>query len=193
MAEFIWKSPLHGILSGDHRRTGETSGVDITELRRSLYSLSPRKGRHEEVNAIIKERLQLAIPEAGRFNIYGEMSLLWSGFNQWMLAGPSAGPGPSFGELRDALQGRAALVDHSDARAIVRISGPGARRTLARLCAVDLHPRSFEPGHCAATRMAHIGALLHQVDTTPTYEIHVFRAFAASFHHELIEAAADSA
>jgi sarcosine oxidase gamma subunit len=39
--------------------------------------------------------------------------------------------------------------------------------------------------------MAHIGALLHQIDTAPIYEIHVFRAFAAGFYHELIEAAAD--
>jgi sarcosine oxidase subunit gamma len=192
MSEFAWKSPLRGlIVPGRHGGGDGPPGVVYGELRRSLYSITPARGCTDEVSRLLRGRLGLSLPNSGHFETDGGFSLIWSGLNQWMLAGPPGQPGPDFRDLRKLLDDNAALVDHGDARAIFRVSGTGARRTLARLCAVDLHPRRFGPGRCAATRMAHIGALLQQLDDAPTFEVHVFRGFAESFHDELREAATE--
>lgn len=189
MADFTWKSPLAGVIQpGSHGARRQTPGVTIRELRRTLHSISPRKDQHGRVSEILQRHQSMALPEPGFFNRNGDSTLLWAGYNQWMLAGPPATT-MDVGTLAEELEPWAALVEHGDGRAILRISGPSARDTLAKLCAVDLHPRRFTTGRCAATRLGHISALLHQTDDEPSFEIHVFRAFAASFYHELTEAA----
>ncbi len=192
MPDLVFKSPLAGVLvPGRHGAGDGEPGVVITEVRRSLFSIAPRRGRFEAANEAIAAKLGLALPQPGRFVSQERTSLLWAGYRLWMLAGPPGEPGPDFGDWRAAMDGLASLADHGNARAMIRVGGPAARRTLARLCAVDLHPRAFGTGHSAATRMGHVGALLHQVDESPVFEIHVFRAFAASFYEELTTAAAE--
>ena len=187
MPEFAYRSAFAGILlPGRHGAGDDDVGVEISEARRSLYSISPRAGRH----AAVGEALGVELPPVGRFVEHDGGLLAWSGREQWTLAGPDAAPGPDPLVLGTALAGIAALVDHADGRAMLRVAGPAARRVLARLCAVDLHPRGFPPGRSAATRMGHIGALLLALDDAPTFEVHVFRSFAASFYHELTAAAA---
>ena len=53
-------------------------------------------------------------------------------------------------------------------------------------CALDLHPRRFAPGHCALTTVAHIAALVIQVDEAPSYDLFVNRSFARSFTDVLV-------
>lgn len=189
MPEFAWKSALAGVIEpGVHGARRDDPGVVVGEIVRSLISIVPRAGRDERVSEILAERVGITLPEAGRFATSGETTLLWAGLGQWILAGPPGGA-PDFADLAAALSGEAAATTQGDGRAMVRIAGRDARAVLAKLCAVDLHPRRFGPGNCAATRVAHLGALLHQIDDTPTFEIHVFRAFARSFWEELVEAA----
>ncbi|MCP3878623.1 MAG: sarcosine oxidase subunit gamma [Sulfitobacter sp.] len=191
MSEFAWKSPLaHLLEQGSFGATPDSPGVEIRVVRRSLYSVTPATGRHETASDRLQEFTGLSLPEVGSFSQSDGISLLWAGFGIWMLAGPLDGASPDFGALREALQETAAVADHSDGRCMLRISGSAARFVLSKMCAVDLHPRHFHPGSCAATRMGHINAHLHQLDDAPSYEIHVFRAFAESFFAELTEAAA---
>ncbi len=191
MSEFAWKSPLaHLLKPGSFGAMPDSPGVEVHEVRRSLYSVVPATGQHDTASVRLREFTGLSLPEAGGFSQGNGISLLWAGFGIWMLAGPLDGAPPDYGALREALQETAAVADHSDGRCMLRISGPAARFVLAKMCAVDLHPRHFGPGSCAATRMGHINAHLHQLDDTPRYEIHVFRAFAESFFSELTEAAA---
>jgi heterotetrameric sarcosine oxidase gamma subunit len=189
MSDLHWKSPLAGVVKpGQHAVRGQSPGVVICEMRRALYSISPYRDRRARVSDILHRHFGMTLPEPGHFHHNQESSLLWAGFGQWMLAGPPGGTldiDAAAGELGDC----AALVALGDSRAMLRLSGPATRQVLARLCALDLHPRRFSSGHCAATRMGHLSALLHQIDDEPTFEIHVFRAFAASLYHELTEAA----
>jgi sarcosine oxidase subunit gamma len=85
------------------------------------------------------------------------------------------------GAARGRLDGLASLSDQSDARAVLRLSGPKLRETLAKGCAVDLHARAFRPGDTAITAIAHIGVQLWQVDEGPTFDILVARSMAGSF------------
>ncbi len=188
MAEFAWKSPLAGIMTaaGD-----PDSPLLLAEVRRSLVSLVPRAGRRAEVSAALHDLCGLALPEPGRFNESGGIACLWTGIDSWMLAGSEAGDGPLFADLVAAMTGLAAVVNQGDGRCILRLSGAPSREVLARLCPVDTHPREFGPGHCAATRIGHVGAHLSQLDAVPSFEIQAFRAFAADVLHEIVEAAAE--
>ena len=83
------------------------------------------------------------------------------------------------------------IVDQSDARAVVRISGSRARDVLAKGVPIDLHPRAFKANNVAITHASHIGIIFWQIDDAPTYEIAMFRSFADSFAHWLIELSAE--
>lgn len=191
MAEFTSKSPLAGILAdGLHGAVDGEPGVTIREVRRPLVSVSPRAGARERVSKILQEHLGVTLPEPGRFAVAGDVLVLWAGLEQWIIAGVEDGRRTDLAPLAEALAPLAAVVDQGHGRAMVRLSGPRARDVLARLCAVDVHPRSFGPGRVAATRMAHVGTLLAQLDDAPTFEIQVMRSFAVSFFEELTAAAA---
>ncbi|MCW5698485.1 MAG: hypothetical protein KIT00_01450 [Rhodospirillales bacterium] len=104
--------------------------------------------------------------------------ILWLGPDEWLIVGGDVDAEPS-GALRLALSDRhAAVVDVSDGRAVIALSGPNARDVLAKGCPLDLHPRAFGPGRCAQTVLAKAHVILHQIDASPSYEIYVHRSFA---------------
>jgi sarcosine oxidase subunit gamma len=87
--------------------------------------------------------------------------------------------------LRDRLAGLASVSDQSDGYVVTRLAGEGARTALQRGAAIDFHPEVFGPGSAATTVIAHIGAIIWQIDAQPTYDVAVFRSFADSFRHWL--------
>ena len=78
-----------------------------------------------------------------------------------------------------------AVVDHSHGRCAFRISGIHARKVMAKNTAIDLHPLAFGPGQCALTAVAHMSALVIQVDDGPSYDLFVARSLARSFSHAI--------
>ncbi len=94
-------------------------------------------------------------------------------------------PGALLETLQQALGGLAAVVDQSHGRCGLRLSGSRAREVMAKNTAIDLHPRAFQPGRCASTLVAHMSAMVIQVDDTPTYDLFVARSLARSFAHAI--------
>lgn len=100
--------------------------------------------------------------------------ILWLGPDEWLVAGDA-----DAAALASATEGlHAAVVDVSDGRAVIAISGPDAGDLLAKGCPLDLHPTVFAPGRCAQTLIAHAHVIIHRTDETPRYEIYVHRSFA---------------
>ncbi|MEX2518913.1 MAG: sarcosine oxidase subunit gamma family protein [Paracoccaceae bacterium] len=61
--------------------------------------------------------------------------------------------------LGEALAGRRHLAANvSDARAVFRINGPGARELIAKGAPVDLSPTAFGPGDLRRTRLGQVAA-----------------------------------
>jgi heterotetrameric sarcosine oxidase gamma subunit len=50
---------------------------------------------------------------------------------------------------------------------------------------IDLHPLVFAVGQCALTSVAHMSALVIQVDDAPSYDLFVARSLARSFAHAI--------
>jgi sarcosine oxidase, subunit gamma len=109
----------------------------------------------------------------------GSLTALWLGPDEWLITAPAGEERVLVPAIRAALGDRhAAVVDLTESRTVIAVSGAPARDLLAKGCTLDLHPRAFKVGACAQSGLARAGALLHLVDETPTFEITILRSFA---------------
>jgi heterotetrameric sarcosine oxidase gamma subunit len=121
------------------------------------------------------------------------IAFVWAGPDHWLAIAEREQSRDLEVELKKTLAGIASVVDQSDGRVVVRISGARARDVLAKGMPIDLHPRAFKPGSVAITHASHIGIILWQIDEAPTYETAMFRSYADSFAHWLFESAGEYA
>ena len=104
---------------------------------------------------------------------------LWLGPDEWLITAPAGEERVLVPALHASLDDRhAAVIDLTESRTVIAVSGAHARDLLAKGCTLDLHPRAFKVGACAQTGLARAGAILHLVDETPTFEITILRSFA---------------
>ena len=98
---------------------------------------------------------------------------LWLGPDEWLVVS-DADPA---GALEAALDGQhCAIVDVSEARAVLELSGAGAMEVLASGCRLDLE--ALSPGFCAQTALARAHVLL-EPRKGGVWRIYVGRSFAA--------------
>ena len=153
-----------------------------------IVSIAAARGRAADLKARLQSLLQVEPPAGPRRSWTGETSLLGVGPDRWLAVREAAGP-PLHDVLVLELEGLAAVCDQGDAYAVFAVSGPAARRVLAKGVPVDLDPAVFGLDAVAATLVAHMGVILWR--TEAGYRIAVFRSYAASFRHWLNGAAAE--
>ena len=101
-------------------------------------------------------------------NSGSELKILWLGPNEWWIVGPESTGAELVTGLRQAFQGQhTAVVDVSESRTVITLTGPNARDLLVRGISLDLHPRVFAAGQCAQTSLSKANILLHQTDDKP--------------------------
>ncbi len=105
---------------------------------------------------------------------------IWVGQGEALLMG--APPAPSLGAY-------AAVVDQSDAWAVVTLTGPGGADALARLVPVDMRLAAFGLGATARTQLGHMHASITRAGEDE-FMIAVFRSMAATLVHDLATALA---
>ena len=159
----------------------------------TIASIAAAKGKKDALVAAIRAAYGVDLPNGPARVENNGVAFVWAGPDQW-LAIAERGQGRDLEvELKAAVAGNASVVDHSDGRVVVRISGPRARDVLAKGVPIDLHARAFGPGSVAITHASHIGVILWQLDDTPTYELALFRSYVDSFAHWVFESAAEYA
>ena len=122
----------------------------------------------------------------------GPLRALWLGPDEWLVVAPESEGAALAKRLHDALRGQHfALVDASEVRAAIALTGPRARDTLAHGTALDLHPRVFGPGQVAQTLLARMPVILHQRDASPRYDLYVAASSAEHLWLWLEDAARD--
>lgn len=136
----------------------------------------------------IGRALGLDAPRSPIFSTGGGMRLIGTGIGTWLAYADDAPPFWA-DRLRDRLSGLASVSDQSSGYVIQRLAGGDARTLLQRGASIDFHPDAFGPGAVASTVIAHIGAIVWQLDDGPTYDVATFRSFAGSFRDWLDEAA----
>jgi sarcosine oxidase subunit gamma len=154
----------------------------------SIASLSVRRGQRAALQNRVAAHLGLALPDGPRRVAAGALAAAGTGPGSWLLT-CETGSDPLIPTLRSTVGGTASVADQSDAYAMLRLSGPKLRETLATLMPLDLHPRAFKVGDVAATLAAQIGALLWRLEDgaegEPTFELAVARSMAASLWQAL--------
>jgi len=176
MAESMIAWPLDGHLPvGRH-------GAGCGEASLTLSELRP--GSIVEVGCWpdTLNRMQIVLPQLGR-----NATVLSLAPGRWWLV--SAQPGLARELERGIDPGLGAVVDLSDARAVLQVSGTATIELMSRLVPLDFGAERLAPGTCAETVAGHIGVTLHR--TGPDcIELYVFRGFARSFVHSIRQAAA---
>jgi sarcosine oxidase subunit gamma len=186
------RSSLEGLAVPGHHGAAGTAGVTLA-LRHdlALATVIARRGQQNQLTQRVRETFGLDLPTTPRRVEAGPTAFVWSGPGEWLACAEGIEPHTFEARLRSELAGLASISDQSDSRTVVRVSGPRARDMLAKGVMLDLHPRAFGPGDAAVTSVAYIGVHLWQMDAAPTYELAVYRSFAASFWRWLISAGAE--
>ena len=146
--------------------------------------------KYEAAAAAIGKPLKIECPVTpGVCNANEHTQVAWNGPNSWMIIASDEAakrkPGELLKSLQKAVGGLGAVVDQSHGRCALRLSGAHARKVMAKNTSIDLHPLAFAAGQCALTSVAHMSALVIQVDDTPSYDLFVARSLARSFAHAI--------
>lgn len=163
---------------------------DLSNL--TIASITSAKGKSTDVKAAIEKAYGVALPSSPARVTGNGIAFIWHGPDQWMaIADRGATDRDIEAELKPLIGNIAAIVDQSDGRAVLRVSGTRVRDVLAKGVSIDLHPSAFKPNSVAITHAAHIGCIIWQTDAASTYEIAMFRSFADSFMGWLTHSAAE--
>jgi sarcosine oxidase subunit gamma len=181
MAErYLRQGPLAHLELAARVGAGPT-GARVTLCDRGFLDQLVLRGTGDEAfGAAVEAVLEVAPPTVpNRVHEKGAARILWLGPDEWLVVTPAETGEGLARRLVERLAGQfAAVTTLSEGRAAMGIAGPGARAVLAQGCSVDLHPRAFQPGHCAQTLLARVPVLLHQRDVAPTYDLYVQRSMA---------------
>ena len=161
------------------RAAAAVAGVVLSE-RGSVSQLALRGRGDPAFVEAVESALGIAPPLVpNRAQERGRVRALWLGPDEWLVVVPD-GKGEGLAKkLLEKLKGQAAaVVEVSEARAVIGLAGPKARDVLSHGCALDLHPRAFGPGQCAQTLLARLPVILHQRDAAPSYDVYVARSMA---------------
>jgi heterotetrameric sarcosine oxidase gamma subunit len=159
----------------------------------ALVSFCAAKGKRAALVAMVKDTYGVELPATPARVEGKDVAFVWNGPEQWLAIAERGNGRDLERELKPVLAGLSSVVDQSDARVVVRISGPRVREVLAKGVPIDLHPRAFCPGMMAISHARHMSVILWQLDDAPTYELAPFRSFAESFAHWLQQSAAEYA
>ncbi|MBL8566391.1 MAG: sarcosine oxidase subunit gamma [Hyphomicrobiaceae bacterium] len=161
----------------------------------TVASIAAYREKAVALSDLIEATYGVALPAPGRRVSSNAITLQWSGPGQWLAIAERGQRGGAVrdleAELKPIVAGLAAVVDQSDARGIVAISGTRALNVLAKGVPIDLHERAFATGDVANTHASHIAITIARLDDTPTFELTMYRSYATSFTDWLRSATAE--
>lgn len=137
-----------------------------------ITSVTPFEGAS---SAAVSRALGLPFPAPLQSSENGDARCIWVGRGEALLVGALPDPG---------LGAYAAVVDQSDAWAIVTLTGKGGDDALARLVPVDMRLRAFGVGAAVRTQLGHMNASITRLEDE-TFMIAVFRSMAGTLVHDL--------
>lgn len=177
--------------AGHHGAEGKT-GVTLREVTGcALVELTAFKGQKDALAAVIMTSFGMALPAANKSASKDGVTFVCVGPGKWLVTGEGAAEHELIVKLEKAAGSLAAIVDQSDARAVVEISGEKARAALAKGVMIDLEPVAFRSGDAAVSFAVQFWITLWQTHDAPTYRLAVFRSMGRDLLHWLESSAAE--
>lgn len=174
---------------------GSGRGVIATERAGlGIVRIAARSGQAAKMSELLRAQFGIEPPNGPRRACRGDVGICGIAPGAWLAT--REGAGNAFAESLQSLLGEyASVADQSDAYAILRLTGPKVRETLAKLIPVDIHPRSFEVNDVAQTVCGYMNVVLWRLEDTaqrePAFEVWVGRSLAASLHRAISHSAAE--
>ncbi len=170
----------------------ETDALVLREHAGStlLHLEGPRPGA--ALDTILAALGLAELPEVGSSGGRDGARLQGLGPDIWLLvcdtpesAAGVLAPGGPIGEAFEA------TLDTTQAYTRIEIAGTQAVEFIAKACALDLHPRHFGPGACAAAGFAGMRAIIWRTMDADRFDLLVGRSYAVSLWEWMIDAAAE--
>ena len=149
--------------------------VSLEELPAGNITSLSAFGDATKFSAALEKAHGLALPKPNRSTGKDGARCLWFGLREAMLVGP---------EPDKVLAKHGAVVDQTDAWAVVSLKGAGAVDVLARLVPVDLRDAAFKRGHTVRAPLMHMSASVTKLGQDH-FMIMVFRSMAGTLVHDL--------
>jgi methylglutamate dehydrogenase subunit D len=186
------RSALAGIIRPG--RIGITSGVAGVVARElqgfAAVSILAHKGQAVATAALLSEHLAATVTDGSKRVARGSLSVSGIAPGQWFAIERDPAR-PTLSALRAGLIGLAAVVDQSDGRIVVELTGERVRNALAKGIPVDLDAGVCKPGDVAQTMASHIGVQVSLMTEQPAFEVVTAASTAASFWTWLVTSAAE--
>ena len=192
------RSPLAHLGLAAQADDGANVGVTLSEVPfRGQINIRGDAGNADFAAAVKKAtRLDLPTDPNTTTGKPATTRIFWLGPNEWVVVTKPHGGKRVFDALWKNLKVdclHASVVDTSEARTTITVSGEHARDVMAKLCSLDLHPSQFGPGQCAQTIVSKVGVVLTQTAETKsggaTYELYSLRSFSTYLWKRLEDAA----
>lgn len=195
VADLSWNetTPLSRIYKVKrHGAAGGNAGLSMSEQTGfELVQVMARRGQWNATAQACADAYGIAAP-ATPLAVSGQgATLIWSGPDQFLVLSPRGG---ALDKARQTFAGLASLSEQSDARSLLRVSGPRARDMLAKVCSLDLHPKAFPVGTAANTFIDHTAVNLWRAADDggdAVFQLLIFGTFAESLWHTLLDSGAE--
>lgn len=194
MADFTLtpRSALAPFLHAGHHGAEGKTGVTLREVRScALAELTAFKGQNAALTTAIIDAFGIVLPSANRTASYGDVMFVSIGPGKWLVTAEEETKADLVARLEKAASTLAAVVDQTDARALVEISGDKARLALAKGIMIDLDRTAFKTGHAAVSFAVQFWITIWQTNDAPVYRISVFRSMGRDLLHWLESSAAE--
>jgi sarcosine oxidase subunit gamma len=183
------RSALHGFALPGRHGAG-TAGLLIEERTDlSFASVIAKRGKRDQLVSAVETAYGVALPKGPRRVTKGSVTFAGTGPDQWIASAEGAEAQNFATRVRGRIGLFAAVSDQTDARLVLRLSGPKVRDVLAKGVPLDLHPKVFKPGDVATTLVAYIGVQIDRIDET--FQLTAPRSMAGSFWSWLSASAAE--
>jgi sarcosine oxidase subunit gamma len=172
---------------------GRVAAGPVTVRDAGLMGMVSLRGDHAALAAAVGKVTATGLPEVNRVVIAGDRGVVWMSPDELLLLLPHSAAGQAVADLTAALAGLHHLaVDVSDARAVIRLEGAGAREVLGKLAPVDLSPVAFGPGQVRRSRLGQIAAAFW-CEAEDRWTVVCFRSVGDYAFKLLAQSAADGA
>jgi methylglutamate dehydrogenase subunit D len=185
------RTPLHGLaLPGRYGRDGAPGLVIEERADIAFASVIAKHGKRFTLVNAVNTAFGVVLPDRARRVTRGAVTFAGTGPDQWIASAEGPEAVGFAAKARARLGPFTAVADQSDARLVLRLSGPRVRDVLAKGVPIDLHPKAFKPGDVAVTLIAYIGVQLDMLDDA-TFQLTAPRSTAGSFWSWLTASAAE--
>lgn len=152
----------------------------------ACIQVAPWRGRRSDTARVLQERFGASPPSTpGVAPGFGAIILVWGGPDGWLVVD---GTGKlTARELTEPLAGSCAVVDQSDGKVLIELSGSRVRDVLAKGMEPDFHDTAFPAGSAAIGKLCHLAC--HVWRLGDGFGLLVPRSAAGDVWHWLVEAA----